>query len=228
MVTGALLSAGPSVGTAQPVGPAKRVLFIGNSFTSINGGLDKQLERLAPSVVATSVTYGGFTLENHWTDGHAVQAIGRDGWTDVVLQDQSVAPVLSATEFDQYGRAFDGEVRRVGAETVLLMTWERPDVVNAGVTSSALAAAYDRLGGALAAKVAPAGTAFAASLRERPDLVLNLQDGHPTAFGTYLAGCVVYGTVFGRTPVGNVASDPTLPPDLQAYFQAVAAGVLGY
>jgi hypothetical protein len=49
--------------------PVTRVLFVGNSYTSYNDGLDKQLERLAPSIVTERVTYGGFTLENHWTDG---------------------------------------------------------------------------------------------------------------------------------------------------------------
>jgi hypothetical protein len=47
-------------------------------------------------------------------------------------------------------------------------------------------------------------------------------------YGTYLAGCVVYGTIFGTTPVGRVSSDPRVPADLQAYFQRIAAGVLGY
>lgn len=98
----------------------------------------------------------------------------------------------------------------------------------AGVTTNALATAYDDAGGPIGAKVAPAGIAFAASLAQRPDLVLNAQDGHPTVYGTYLAGCVLYGTLFDRTPVGNVAPDPAVPPDLQTYFQQVAAHALGY
>lgn len=208
--------------------PTIRVLFIGNSFTAINGGLDGQLERLTPYAKTESVTYGGFTLQNHWTDGHALQAIRQGGWTYVVLQEQSVTPVLATPQFYRYVDAFNGEIVRAGARTVLLMTWERPDMAKAGVTTNALATAYDAAAAPIGAKVAPAGIAFAASLAQRPDLTLNAQDGHPTVYGTYLAGCVLYGTLFDRTPVGNVASDPGVPPDLQVYFQHVAAHALGY
>lgn len=204
------------------------MLFIGNSFTERNGGLDKQLERLAPSVQASSVVFGGFTLRNHWTDGRALESIRQGGWSYVVLQDQSVTPVLDAPEFYRYGQAFDEEIRRAGANTVLLMTWERPDAVSSGVTTKSLASAYDGLGRVLGDAVAPAGVAFADSLRQRPDLQLTLSDGHPTVMGTYLAGCVVFGTLFGETPVGHVAADPTVAPELQAYFQKVAAVALGY
>jgi hypothetical protein len=208
--------------------PTVRVLFVGNSFTAINGGLDKQLERLTPYASTGSVTFGGFTLENHWTDGHALESIRQGGWTYVVLQEQSVTPVMASAQFYQYVEAFNREIVRAGARTVLLMTWERPDMVKGGVTTKALAAAYDGVGWIVGAKVVPAGTTFAASLAQRPDLVLNAQDGHPTAYGTYLAGCVLYGTLFDKTPVGNVASDPGVPPDVQAYLQNVAARALGY
>jgi hypothetical protein len=208
--------------------PTIRVLFVGNSFTAFNGGLDQQLERLTPYASTVSVTFGGFTLENHWTDGHALQAIRQGGWTYVVLQEQSVTPVMADSKFTQYVDAFNTEIVRAGARTVLLMTWERPDMAKAGVTTNALATAYDAAAAPIGAKVAPAGIAFAASLARRPDLALDAQDGHPTVYGTYLAGCVLYGTLFDRTPVGNVTSDPGVPPDVQAYFQQVAAHALGY
>jgi hypothetical protein len=207
--------------------PATHVLLIGNSYTSYNGGLDAQLERLAPSVDAVSVTNGGFTLKDHWADGRALSAIRQGGWAYVVLQDQSVTPVLATPQFYQYGQSFGDENRRSGAQAVLLMTWQRPDAVGIGVTSESLAAAYNGLGEAMGAKVAPAGTAFAASLKERPDLALTGQDGHPTVYGTYLAACVLYGTLFGTTPVGNVADEPLVPSDVQGYFQRIAARSLG-
>jgi len=47
--------------------------------------------------------------------------------------------------------------------------------------------AYNLAGAELNAKVAPAGLAFAQALRQRPDLALYSQDGHPTMVGTYLA-----------------------------------------
>lgn len=52
-----------------------RVLFIGNSYTSVNAGLDKQLRGLAPSIETASMNTGGYTLERHWTVGNALNKI---------------------------------------------------------------------------------------------------------------------------------------------------------
>jgi len=211
-----------------PVSSRFRVLFVGNSYTLRNGGLDAQLMRLDPSLEASSVASPGFTLRDHWNDGSALRAIREGAWTCVVLQEHSVSPVLSAPEFSRYGRFFDAAIRGTGARTALLMTWERPDAVASGVTSQALAAAYVELGDSMGASVAPVGTAFADSIAQRPDLALNLDDGHPTANGTYLAACVVYGTLRGRSPLGNVSPDPLIAAESQAFFQQVAARALGY
>jgi hypothetical protein len=209
-------------------GPTTKVLFVGNSFTYNNGGIDSQLNRLAPSCHTASVALPGFTLEGHWNDGSALRAIDRGGWQYVVLQEQSQMPVTDQAKFLQYARQFDQAIRKTGAQTILLMTWDRPDSVGYGATTANLAAAYEAVGKALGAKVAPAGLAFAAALRERPDLVLYSDDGHPTRYGTYLSACVVYATIFRRTLVGNVSADGSIPPDLRDFFQRIAAQSLGY
>jgi hypothetical protein len=211
---------------ATPHLPAARVLFIGNSYTFVNGGIDAQLRGLAPSTATACVTVGGATLASHWRAGTAVAEIRKGGWTAVVLQEQSQAPVLGRLAFDQYVRSFDMEIGLSGARTVLLMTWERPDSVAYGVTTASLAAAYTGIGTELRATVAPAGLAFATSRRERPDIVLYSQDGHPTAEGTYLAACVLFAALFGRSPVGNPFG-PALA-ETRAYLQGVAARTLGY
>lgn len=209
-------------------GPTTKVLFIGNSFTYYNNGIDSQLNRLAPSCHTASVALPGFTLEAHWNDGSALRAIERGGWQYVVLQEQSQMPVVDQAKFLEYARRFDQAIRKTGAQTILLMTWERPDSVSYGVTTANLAAAYEVAGKAMGVKVAPVGLAFAAALRERPDLVLYSDDGHPTPYGTYLAACVVYTTIFQRTPVGTVSADGSVAPDLRSFFQRIAAQSLGY
>jgi hypothetical protein len=205
-----------------------RVLFIGNSFTTRNVGVDRELEILAPSIRTTRITHDGYTLRDHWLAGNALATIRAGGWDCVVLQEQSVTAVLSQADFFHYGTVFNDEIVRSGARTVLLETWQRPDAVAAGVTSQTIEAAYTALGASIGATVAPAGAAFAAALAGRPGIELNLQDGHPTPAGTYLAACAVYGAILGRTPVGNVAADPALPTELQAYLQGEAARALGY
>jgi hypothetical protein len=199
-----------------------RLLFIGNSYTYVNGGIDKQLEGLALSSGTARIAVGGYTLEQHWKDGNALQTIRDGGWKYVILQEQSQTPIFDRSKFDEFATAFDKEIKRSGAKTILLMTWERPDSRGSGVTTANVAAAYRVLGSELGAKVAPVGLAFARSLRERPDLLLYSQDGHPTIYGTYLAACVLYRTIFA-SPVGNPYADTSIPTELREYFQRIAA-----
>lgn len=205
-----------------------RILFIGNSYTFVNGGIDKQLEGLAPSSATSSIAVGGYTLKDHWNGGDAVKAIRKGGWNYVVLQEQSQTPVIDQAKFFEFAKEFDVEIEASGAKTILLMTWERPDSIGYGVTTANLATAYNALGTELDAKVAPAGLAFARSLRGKPDLLLYSQDGHPTTYGTYLAACVLYGTIFEQSPVGNQYSGLNISEEIRTYLQQAAAETLGY
>jgi hypothetical protein len=205
--------------------PAARALFIGNSFTEINGGVPAQLQGLAPSLRTDAVLVGGATLLTHWSGGTALTKIRTGAWTYVVLQEQSQTAVTGEQGFDQSVRSFAAQIEAAGATPVLLMTWERPDSVQYGVTTENLAASYERIGREVGARVAPAGLAFARALKERPDLRLNQSDGHPTPAGTYLAACVLYGTLYGRSPASNPFGD--LPDDQKQFLQQVAAETLG-
>ena len=207
---------------------SKKILFIGNSYTDINGGLDKQIEILSPASRAARISPGGFTLENHWNDGKALQIIRQGGLDYVVLQDQSQTSVVDGNKFYMYAEKFDLEIRKTGARTILFMTWERPDSIRYGVTTANLAASYNSVGAKLGVQVAPVGLAFARSLRERPDLGLYSQDGHPTSYGTFLAACVLYGKIFNASPVGTSYWDWNINSELKAYFQRIAAETLGF
>ncbi len=113
----------PRAGTPTP---ARHILFIGNSYTFMNGGIDQQLKGLAPSSEISSVAIGGYTLENHWNDPNTLQTIRKGGWDFVVLQEQSQTPIFDRDRYYQYARLLDTEIRKTGARTVLLMTWQRP------------------------------------------------------------------------------------------------------
>jgi hypothetical protein len=208
--------------------PSIHILFIGNSYTYLNGGIDKQVEGLAPQTETTSLAIAAYSLEKHWNDGKALETIRQGGWDYVVLQEQSQFPVINQKSFDDYASKFDEEIRRQGGKTVLLMTWERPDSRQYGVTTAAVAASYSALGAELGAKVAPAGLAFERALKGKPDLTLYIDDGHPTLEGTYLAACVLYGKIFEQSPLGNAYVDPKISAETAAYLQQAAAASLGY
>jgi len=188
----------PSGNTALP---AMRVLFIGNSYTFYNGGLDQVLHGLAPHTETASATVGGYTLADHLRDSSTMGKLQEGGWDAVVIQEQSQGPVWSFSRYLSSARTLTVKARRLGARPMLLQTWARPD--SRGITAGALEAAFTKAGKSLQATVIPAGRAFDRSLSLHPQIVLNQNDGHPTPEGTYLAGCVAYATIFQVSPVGN-------------------------
>ena len=219
-----LVSSCTSIG--GPNLPAKKILFVGNSYTDFNKGLDYQLLKFAPGSDAERISPGGYTLQNHWEDTNTLQAIRSGEWDVVVLQEQSQTPVTNYKAFAEYAQKLDAEIKAAGAETILFMTWERPDSVQHGVTTKQLSNNYTYLGQQLGIKVAPVGLAFAKALRERPDLLLYSEDGHPTPQGTYLAAAVFYGVIYDQSPVGiRYTSD--LSDEDALFLQTIAAQTLG-
>lgn len=222
-IAGIIISCGST--TSQV--PSKRVLFIGNSYTDFNGGMDTYIMGLAPNTTASRITPGGFTLESHWNNPDTLNAIHTGKWDVVVLQEQSQTPISNSKGFFEYAGKLDGEIKKSGAETILFMTWTRPDSAQYGVSTANLAQMYTALGHKLGVRVAPVGLAFYRALQKRPELTLYSNDGHPTPQGTYLAACVFYGIIFKQNPVGNSYS-AGISDDERVFLQSIAAQTLGY
>jgi hypothetical protein len=71
--------------------------------------------------------------------------------------------------------------------------------------------------------VAPVGYAWSAAYAQDPNLDLWQADGsHPTELGTYLAACVFYAAIFGRSPEGS-SYVGGVPGDTARILQATAA-----
>ena len=203
--------------------PAIRVLFIGNSFTFYNGGIDADLHGLAPRTTVGSATKSGYSLAQHLADPDTMGTL-KLGWSFVVLQEQSQTPVYNYSGFLTSATTFTDQIRSQQATPLLLMTWARPD--SSGITTEAVRSATVRAGQQLGLTVIPAGVAFADSLSASPGVTLTQYDGHPTREGTYLAACTVYATLFGLSPVGNTYTgglDATVAHGLQE-AAAVATG----
>ncbi len=181
------------------------VLFIGNSYTYVND-LPLLTRRLAasvpdaPAVEVMKVTVGGATLERHWLEGDAIEVIRQGGWSHVVLQEQSTRPITDREQFFKYARLLDGEIRKSGAQTVFYLTWARQHLPE---TQQALTDAYMSIADELGAMVSPVGIAWALAIQGRPTLALHHEDqSHPSPSGTYVAACVFYATLLGRSPEG--------------------------
>lgn len=193
--------------TAATLRPSLRVLFVGNSYTLYND-LPWVTEQLAISdpgakpIHAESVAMMGATLKEHWNDGFALKRIREGGpWDYVVLQEQSHMPLADPVEMSKYASLFDHEIDLAGAKTVLLVTWAprgHPE------QQAAITGVYAMLARELDAKLAPVGPAWQSALASDPNLALYREDAdsHPTSAGTYLAACVIYSTLYGRSPAG--------------------------
>jgi hypothetical protein len=74
------------------------------------------------------------------------------------------------------------------------MTWARRA---APETQQPLVAAVRTIAKEVGGMVAPVGIAWSAVARSRPEIALYAADGsHPTAAGSLLAACVLYGVLF--------------------------------
>lgn len=178
------------------------VLFIGNSLTFHND-LPATVAGLAraaggPTLEVHASTIPGGTLGSAWDDGRALAFVRAAPWWAVVLQEQSERPLRDPQAMRAAALRFAAVARRAGARVVIYGTW--PDR-RAPETTRALDAAFRRVARDARAEVALTGPAWTRALAER--IPLWAEDGvHPTPAGTYLAACVIYRVLTGRSPLG--------------------------
>lgn len=183
---------------------ALKVLFIGNSYTSVND-LPMMFAELCKSdrrrrhLKIYEAAVGGFTLEEHWQNGQVRDVINDDGpWDFIILQEHSRRPITEPQMMREFARLFDAEIKRSAAQTVFYQTWARlSEADNQPIINDA----YQTIAGELDATLAPVGSAFAASdgFRSR---FYQQDESHPTPLGTYLAACVFFATLQNKSPEG--------------------------
>jgi hypothetical protein len=208
--------------TTPAPAPVTRMLFIGNSLTRANDlpELVVTLARAAGQPAACEVVaFNNFSLEDHWQHGDARKAIAKGGWSVVVLQQGPSALPESQVLLRDFTTRFDGDIRRAGARTALLMVW--PSLARKqdfdGVSRSYAAAAAD-VGGLLF----PAGDAWRAAWAHDATLALYGPDGfHPSPMGSYLAALTIVQKVFKVSPIGLPASG--IPAGVAKLLQESAA-----
>jgi hypothetical protein len=138
-----------------------------------------------------------------------------------VMMDCSQCPIHPTLKsvFTDYAKKNSDTVRAHGARPVFFMSWayaDKPEM------TAQLAEAYTVAGNANNALVIPAGLAFARARAAQPELNLYVPDKrHPSLAGTYLATCVVFAALTGRSPVGNPYTAGIDPPTAK-FLQTVA------
>ena len=190
--------------------PVYKMLFVGNSFTFYNDGVDYHLQKMLSSDVSSdSLTYNiqeiavsSYTLEAHYNDPLTIAKIKSDNWNTVVLQEQSTRPINNPDLFLQYAKLLDAEIKKMNAKTVLYMTWA-PKSTPTDITE--LAASYISVGKQLNAPVVPVGKVWDYFVKTYPTInIYYTDDKHPSLPGTYLIACTFYYSLFGRNPLKNI------------------------
>ena len=106
-----------------------RVLFIGNSYTSVND-LPAMFVKLARSgahkVSVSAVAPGGWTLYQHANEQETINLINQSKWNVVVLQEQSL--FSADPEYrEQYmlppAEALSNEIQKNQGVPLLFVTW---------------------------------------------------------------------------------------------------------
>ena len=169
---------------------AKRVLFIGNSLTFWNQGVDVMLAKLVPGIETSRVAVGGATLETLWNNDEAKLACA-DNWNVVVLQED--LPETTRESFRQHAKLWCEHVRTYGAEPVFYAAWAYDRLPT--FDDDAICAEHEKVAAENNARIAPVGAARTAG-PEGLDLFDDDKE-HPSLARTYLAACVIAATIYG-------------------------------
>jgi endoglucanase len=188
---------------------AKKVLFIGNSFTYYNNSLHYHVEQLRRNTMShkdfadynfrAATIAGGYWFEQLT---NVDSLTNKKGWNVVVMQGHSREAIDDSKRLSFKAALSESLtlLRERGIKPMLFMTWaykHRPEMIKA------LEPRYIELAHELDVTLVPVGSAFARALELRPDLDLHAKDGiHPSRAGTYLAASVFYAMLYQESPVG--------------------------
>ena len=218
-MTGAPAGAADAPKVKPAAGDApKRVLFVGNSYLYYGDSLHNHVRRMAAAADAEhakqyrykSVTISAGSLDDHDVESYLKPGrLAKEPFEVVVLQGKSSAALTEKgrAEFQDAVSEIGEDIRERGARTALYMThaYVKPHKKADPAMIREIEKLYVTTGNKVGALVIPVGLAFEEAYKERPDIKLQKQyDGsHPDLIGTYLAACVVYASLYDRSPVGN-------------------------
>jgi len=224
----------------------KRALFLGNSYTAYNS-LPSLVSKVAgsqsDSLQVVSYNPGGYRFLQHDTTITVNNYINNQTWDFVILQEQSQLPSFSPAQVAQevypYAASLCQKIAQKDSCTnvVFYMTWGRkngdsqncgfyPPVCTYEGMQQRLRESYLEMAETNNAWAAPVGAAWKVVRDSFPAVELYTSDqSHPSIFGSYLAACTIYSTLFHKSPVG--AYFPTsIHPDTALILQQTAALVV--
>jgi len=210
--------------TLAQKGDELKILFIGNSYTGVNdlpSKLKLLSESMGKSVNIQSLTPGGAQFITHVQNSQTYTMINSEQWDYVILQAQSQEPAFPPAEVASdtypYAAILCDSIKAANpcTEIVFYMTWGRKngDAMNAAYYPTIatyegmqmrLRQSYLEMAQDNDATCAPVGAAWKWVRDNYSSIELySADESHPSIYGTYLAACVFYSTIFVESPVGS-------------------------
>jgi hypothetical protein len=193
-----------ATGQSEPELP-KKILFVGNSLSFFNEGVETHVKKLAASadppieLEVESAQESAATIEYYW-EYYGIPDLIRDGDYDVVVI-QSDLPETTEETFKDYAKRFDALIDELDTELILFMGWDYERL--GWISQEEINRIHDEVAEELDIKIAPVGQAMEYVEQQHPEIALLSSDAeHPTVHGTYLAAITIYSTLFDRSPVG--------------------------
>jgi len=138
-------------------------------------------------------------LGTFW-ENSAVHDLLEEGFDVIVIQEAQERCYEEKDLFHEDLRKFHEKASSAGSEIVLFMNWPDEDRWE---DLDEIVRSYEEISSVLDIKVAPVSLAWDKSLASHPELDLFFDNGELSSkYGDYLAMCVVYATITGKSPVG--------------------------
>ena len=194
---------------------AKKILFIGNSYTSqCSDTITELFKNESPDWKLTFHTKGGKDLAYHLAEPATEKLIGSQKWDFVILQEQSQKSGLggkSSQGFHNDVASFSKIIRDTGSTPCLYLTWGRkagdkknPKIYpNYQAMQKKISTAYFKAGKNNQARILPVGLAYSKVKQQDKALFESLykKDGsHPSEIGAYVVSSVFWGGLTGQDP----------------------------
>jgi len=223
------------------------ILFIGNSYTYANS-MPQMVSEIALSFGDTlnfeSSTPGGATFNVHSTNTNTLNKISQKPWDYIVLQAQSQEPSFSPTQvandvFPYAQILIDSiESNSTCTEPIFFMTWGRkygdqqncqfyPPICTYLGMQQRLRESYLDMTFNHNATCSPVGICWKESIAQ--DSTLNLfspDNSHPSIYGSYLAACSFYSTIFKKPSLGSDYIPNGIDTSTAIFLQTIASNTV--
>ena len=236
-----------SFSSLKLIGQSYNTLFIGNSYTYVND-LPQLISGIASSFGDTlnydTSTPGGSTFNAHSTNSTTLTKISQQQWDYVILQAQSQEPSFSpgqvASQTYPYAAILVDSIESNSSctEAIFFMTWGRKygDQMNCAAyppictylgMQQRLRESYLDMTLNHNATCSPVGMSWKESIAQDSTINLYTSDNsHPSIYGSYLAACTFYATIFKESPIGSTYIPNGIGHGTAVFLQTIASNTV--